>query len=268
MPPRLGGELPRALRPGDRARRPRDSHRPGHRRGPNGRPDDAGEGLPVRDAGPHGRGDRDGRGRGRGHPALGQPPLAVLVALRARLGALLRRRSRGRDRGGRGERSGGQRLAGGTMPSAGGGPGWMLACARFEAGDVERAREEMRALGSDELEHKIPVERCFDWETLALVELAVGNPKKADEYAGRAEETRRTSASRCPPRLPAAHGRRCSSPVASRWRPRGSQASRPSRRTRWERICRLPSRAAWPVERSRRRASATKRLSLCARPSA
>ncbi len=82
----------------------------------------------------------------------------------------------------------GQRLAGGTMPSAGGGPGWMLACARFEAGDVERAREEMRALGSDELEHKIPVERCFDWETLALVELAVGNPEKADEYAGRAEQ--------------------------------------------------------------------------------
>ncbi len=81
----------------------------------------------------------------------------------------------------------GQRLAGGTMPSAGGGPGWMLACARFEAGDIKRAREEMRALGSDELEHKIPVERCFDWETLALVELAVGNPKKADEYAGRAE---------------------------------------------------------------------------------
>ena len=82
----------------------------------------------------------------------------------------------------------GRRLAGGTMPSAGGGPGWMLACARFEAGDVERAREEMHALGSDELEHKIPVERCFDWETLALVELAIGSPEKADEYARRAEE--------------------------------------------------------------------------------
>ena len=82
----------------------------------------------------------------------------------------------------------GQRLAGGTMPSAGGGPGWMLACARFEAGDVERARKEMQALGSDELEHKIPVERCFDWETLALVELAVGNAEKADDYARRAEE--------------------------------------------------------------------------------
>jgi DNA-binding NarL/FixJ family response regulator/tetratricopeptide (TPR) repeat protein len=79
-------------------------------------------------------------------------------------------------------------LAGATMPSAGGGPGWQIACARFEAGELERAREEMHALGSDELEHKIPVERCFDWETLALVELASGNPEKADDYARRAEE--------------------------------------------------------------------------------
>ncbi len=82
----------------------------------------------------------------------------------------------------------GGRLAGGTMPSAGGGPGWQIACARFEAGDVERAREEMHALGSDELEHKIPVERCFDWETLALVELSTGNVDSADGYARRAEE--------------------------------------------------------------------------------
>jgi DNA-binding CsgD family transcriptional regulator/tetratricopeptide (TPR) repeat protein len=82
----------------------------------------------------------------------------------------------------------GGRLAGATMPSAGGGPGWQIACARFEAGEVERAREEMQALGSDELEHKIPVERCFDWETLALVELASGNLEAADGYARRAED--------------------------------------------------------------------------------
>ena len=79
-------------------------------------------------------------------------------------------------------------LAGATMPSAGGGPGWQIACARFEAGEVERARAEMRALGSDELEHKIPVERCFDWEILALVELAGGNLEAADGYARRAED--------------------------------------------------------------------------------
>jgi DNA-binding NarL/FixJ family response regulator len=79
-------------------------------------------------------------------------------------------------------------LAGATMPSAGGGPGWQIACTHFEAGEVDRAREEMRALGSDELEHKIPVERCFDWEVLALVELAGGNIEAADGYASRAED--------------------------------------------------------------------------------
>jgi DNA-binding NarL/FixJ family response regulator len=79
-------------------------------------------------------------------------------------------------------------LSGATMPSAGGGPGWQIACTRFEAGEVERAREEMQALGSDELEHKIPVERCFDWEILALVELASGRLEAADGYARRAED--------------------------------------------------------------------------------
>jgi DNA-binding CsgD family transcriptional regulator/tetratricopeptide (TPR) repeat protein len=94
----------------------------------------------------------------------------------------------------------GQRLAGGTYPSAGGGPGWMLACARFELGETERARTEMRALGSDWLEHKIAVERCFDWEILALVELVVGNRENAEEYAQRAEQ----NAERLGLRLPAA----------------------------------------------------------------
>ena len=44
----------------------------------------------------------------------------------------------------------------------------------FEAGDVERAWEMMQALGSDDLEHKIPVERCFDWEVLALARSRAG----------------------------------------------------------------------------------------------
>jgi DNA-binding CsgD family transcriptional regulator/tetratricopeptide (TPR) repeat protein len=82
----------------------------------------------------------------------------------------------------------GGKLVGGTMPSTGGGPGWLLAAARFEAGDVQRAREDMRALGSDELEHKIPVERCFDWETMALAELALGHTEAAEGYARRAEQ--------------------------------------------------------------------------------
>ncbi len=29
----------------------------------------------------------------------------------------------------------------------------------------------------------MPVERCFDWESLTLVELAVGNTEAADTYA-------------------------------------------------------------------------------------
>jgi DNA-binding CsgD family transcriptional regulator len=82
----------------------------------------------------------------------------------------------------------GGRLTGGTMPSAGGGPGWLLACARFEAGEVERARKEMAEMGSDWLEHKIPAERCFDWESMTLIELASGDTERADEYARRAEE--------------------------------------------------------------------------------
>ncbi len=82
----------------------------------------------------------------------------------------------------------GGRLAGGTMPASGGGPGWQLACARFENGEVERAREIMHGLGSDELEHKIPAERCIDWEILALVELALGRIDAADAYLRRCEE--------------------------------------------------------------------------------
>ena len=34
----------------------------------------------------------------------------------------------------------------------------------------------------------MPVERCFDWESLTVVELAVGNTEAADAYAVRAEE--------------------------------------------------------------------------------
>jgi DNA-binding CsgD family transcriptional regulator len=94
----------------------------------------------------------------------------------------------------------GQRLAGGTMPSAGGGPGWMLACARFELGETERARAEMRALGSDWLEHKVAVERCFDWEIMGLAALTVGDRATAEEYARRAEQ----NAERLGLRIPAA----------------------------------------------------------------
>ena len=82
----------------------------------------------------------------------------------------------------------GGRLSGDTMPAGGGGPGWVLGMALFEGGEVERAWEIMHSLGSDELSHKIPVERCFDWEVLALVELARGRREAAERYVLRTEE--------------------------------------------------------------------------------
>ena len=80
------------------------------------------------------------------------------------------------------------RLAGGTIPNGGGGPGWGLGVALFEAGQVERGREILLALGAEGVARTMPVERCFDWESLALVELAAGDVAAADGYARRAEE--------------------------------------------------------------------------------
>ncbi|MET0684100.1 MAG: LuxR C-terminal-related transcriptional regulator, partial [Solirubrobacteraceae bacterium] len=81
----------------------------------------------------------------------------------------------------------GGRLAGATIPASGGGPGWVLGMSLFEAGDVERSWELMHALGSDDLLHKIPVERCFDWEVLALAALARGDRAAAEGYVARSE---------------------------------------------------------------------------------
>jgi DNA-binding CsgD family transcriptional regulator len=82
----------------------------------------------------------------------------------------------------------GDRMVGGTMPSAGGGPGWALGVAVFESGEHARGYEIMRAVCGDELEQKIPVERCFDWEMFALAELSLGTAEAADGYARRSEE--------------------------------------------------------------------------------
>jgi DNA-binding NarL/FixJ family response regulator len=80
------------------------------------------------------------------------------------------------------------RLAGGTIPNGGGGPGWGLGVAWFDAGDVERGRKILLELGGEDVARTMPVERCFDWESLTVVELAVGNTEAADAYALRAEE--------------------------------------------------------------------------------
>ena len=81
-----------------------------------------------------------------------------------------------------------RRLAGGTIPNGGGGPGWGLGVAWFDAGDVERGRKILLELVGEDVARTMPVERCFDWESLTLVELAVGQTEAADAYARRAEE--------------------------------------------------------------------------------
>ena len=80
-----------------------------------------------------------------------------------------------------------RRLAGGAIPNAGGGPGWVLGVARLDAGEVERGRSILLQLGGEDA-RTMPVERCLDWESLTLAELAVGNAEAADGYARRAEE--------------------------------------------------------------------------------
>ena len=82
----------------------------------------------------------------------------------------------------------GGRMSGGTMPSSGGGAGWALAIAIFEFGEVDKARRLMREVGGADMENWIPVERCFNWDDLAQVELALGNVEEAEAIARRAEE--------------------------------------------------------------------------------
>ena len=69
----------------------------------------------------------------------------------------------------------GHRMRGGTMPSTGGGPGWALGTARLAVGELERAAEILYRVGGEELEHMVPVERCFDWEELVVLELQRGD---------------------------------------------------------------------------------------------
>ena len=92
------------------------------------------------------------------------------------------------------------RLAGGTIPNGGGGPGWGLGAAWVEAGEVERGRKLLLALVGEDGARTMPVERCFDWETLTLASLALGDVGEADAFACRAEE----DAGRLPLRLPTA----------------------------------------------------------------
>ena len=171
---------------------------------------------------------RDGA---RGGAALGEPARALLGAVRAGLGALLRRRPRRRDRGVRGERARrsppGRRRRSRTR---GGGPGWGLGVAWFEPARSSAARAILLELGGDDVARTIPVERCFDWESLALVELARRErSRRPTAYARRAEE----DAARLGLQLPAALAGRARAAVllAARRAGRGG-ARRPSARPR------------------------------------
>ena len=101
------------------------------------------------------------------------------------------------------------RLAGATIPNGGGGPGWGLGVSWFEAGEIDRGRTLLLDLVGDDGASTMPVERCFDWESLTLVSLAVGDTEAANRYAGLAEE----DATRLPLRLPTAIAGRCRAAV-------------------------------------------------------
>ena len=155
------------------------------------------------------------------------------------------------------------------MPSAGGGPGWALAVCRFEAGDPSAMLETMRDLGDDELGWAIPVERCFNWEILALAELALGRRDAAARVC-RSSGSRRRDARTCT--LPAAVAARTraavllatgDAPAAARLAESRSLGHAPPARG-----SRRRSRAACSVAHWRRPATAPQPSSSCERPSA
>ena len=77
---------------------------------------------------------------------------------------------------------------GGTGPSAGIGPAWVLGSALVESGEPERARELLRPLVGEDIEGAMAVERGFFWETLALAEIGVGDRDRAEDYIQRSEQ--------------------------------------------------------------------------------
>ena len=95
----------------------------------------------------------------------------------------------------------GGRMVGGTMPAGGGGPAWVLASALFELGDLDRGFADLPSSGGEELAKAIPVERCYNFETLALAELARDRPEAAADYVA-------------PRRGAGGHARTCTCPAA------------------------------------------------------
>ena len=199
------------------------------------------------------------RGGARSRAALREPSRALPCALRARLDAVLRGRHRRRDRRPRGERGRGsearRRHDSQRRRRAGLGARCRLARGRRGRSGTATPLE----LGGEDVARTMPVERCFDWESLALLELAAGDVEAADAYASRAEE----DAALLPLQLPAALARRARAAVllarASRRRQLASRTppTRPPAGGSTSAGCILAS--AWKDRPSRRRESDSRR---------
>ena len=148
------------------------------------------------------------------------------------------------------------RLAGGTIPNGGGGPGWGLGVAWLEAGEVDRARQLLLELGGEDVARTMPVERCFDWESLALAR-ARRRKRRRRRRATHVERRKTRRSSRCSFRPPSqgGRGRPCSSRVTSRRRRLVSRTRRARPPARSEHDCRRRSRGPWRDGPSQRRAS-------------
>ena len=140
--PRLGRDLPRALRRRRRPHRARDRDRAGDRRRAAAGSADAGQELPARDARDawprrSSAARRRSRRRGCRPTRTTSSGRCSSSAGRATSPATSTARSRRARRACQVDR----RLAGGTIPNGGGGPGWGLGVAWFDAGEVERASQ-------------------------------------------------------------------------------------------------------------------------------
>jgi len=101
-------------------------------------------------------------------------------------------------------------LTGGAMPSVGGGPGSALAVCRLESGDAAGGRALMLEVFGEHPERWVPIETCFNWESLTLAELALGDVAAAERYVARAL----ADAAALDLHLPSALAERCRAAVA------------------------------------------------------
>ena len=209
------------------------------------------------------------RGGGRGVAAVGQRPLPLLGAVRARLGALLRGRARRwRSRPGRRARASAGGWPAGRCRRPAAGPGWQLACARFEAGEVQRgAGTSCTRSAATTCRTRSPPSAASTGRSWRSSSSRSGVAEAAEGYVRRAEALRRR---RSDLQLPTALALRTRAAVllaarrAARrrrsWRRRRRAAPTPSARG-----CMAAFARRWPAARSPRRATATAAIAHAAR---